>query len=193
MQDSTVESIQKNSIIFTKWFFVIALVLIVAGGGVLLFKNSGFKEYQTALGHINSMTATDKTDTITKFFGNWDGVNSSGGILAGSWKYGVFVWEDSGLKYFSVDQNTRLLAVYGCNKTNLQKHYSNIQQAFNSKVFASVSDWGNLIKPGNYVALIVASGNKLSSISGYPEFKTTIVPWVFCNVILPAQSQITNK
>jgi len=112
--------------------------------------------------------------------------------LAASWKYGIFVWEGSGLTYFSVDQNTRLLAVYGCSKANLQKHYSNIQQAFNTKVFSNVSDWRKLIKPGNYVALILASGNRLSSVSAYPEFKTTVVPWVFCNVILPEQSPVTK-
>lgn len=191
MQDFTVDKIQKNTITFTKWFFVFALLLVVAWVAYFLFKNSGYNDYAAALSHINRLSGTDKTDTTTNFFGNWDGINSSGGILAGSWKYGILVWEESGLKYFSVDQNTRLLAIYGCTKTNLQKYYygnTNIQHAFTSKVFSSISDWRTLIKPGDYVALILTSENKLSSVSAYPEFKTTVNPWVFCNVILPEQS-----
>jgi hypothetical protein len=119
MEGSSLVKIQKVSVVFTKWFVVLALILIAAGAGYYLYKNSGYKEYQAALGHLSSLTGSDKTDMGDKFFGVWDTPNSYSGILASSWPYGIWVWEKSGLKYQPLDQSTRFLAIYGCSKEKI--------------------------------------------------------------------------
>lgn len=188
-----VYKIQKVSLIFTKWFFVLVLVLIAAGGAYYLYKNSGYSEYKAALTHLAGLTGSDKANMGDKFFGVWDTPNSYSGILAGSWSRGLWVWGKSGLVYQTLDRNTQFLTIYGCSKNNLVNIvlHQNKAKQFNTKVFSNLGQWRAEVHPGNYVALDITSSNKLGSITAYPEFKASASPWFFCNVTVPEQNSVT--
>lgn len=143
-----------------KWspmlFSVLGLMVIAVVVFLFLFGGGDYFRARWKISRIAS--AEVRNSAWQEFVGN-DVRNPYGGILAGAFFDRVWVWGESGLKGFPVDQYTIFSLYDGCNEGVLSELNAGLAGAIGRYVAKDVRDWGGKSMAGDYVRVFTTKSD----------------------------------
>lgn len=131
--------------------FVFALFAII-----YLFYQSGLVYYARATYYISNLDGEDRQKASDEFFVNLPYVFR--GTLAGFWGGKIWVWGNSILKSFEVDNNTVYSYTDGCKPEILNPEDLTKKLTINRDVMIDYASWKKLSSVGDYITIRIADG-----------------------------------
>ena len=139
------------------WTFVVGLILVLFTGVELLYQFGGLKYYLQAIVYVNNLPEQTKKIVSDEFYGTDPNIYT--GILAGVWGGKIWVWGRSGLKYFNTDKDSTYSFTNGCTRDVLHPADTTKTFKIERQVYFDISEWEAEVKPGNFVAVLIADKN----------------------------------
>jgi len=156
------------------WIISLLVFLLVSSMFfVVLYQYTGLKYYLKATSYINNLPQERKIVAKNDFYGDISNKNLYNGTLAGiaTGKFsGIWVWGKSGLKYFSVDQNSAYSFYNACtdkilNATNEERKSLKVQK----NVYFDLNEFKTLTKTGDFIIIMTTDETKSKLIKTVKE------------------------
>lgn len=139
---------------------VLVLFVVCLSGFVYLYQFAGLRQYWRAVHIIKTTTPEENRIKVAEEFYGTDLKGVERGILAGSWMGRVWVWKGSGLKSYTVDENSIYSWFDGCSEDVKSKLRAGEGGGVIAQVIdADLNSWREKAVVGDYVVIyLVPSG-----------------------------------